>query len=185
VLRNAVLQFGLDPQPRFRWVIEGPTEQAFIRRWAGLRGTNLLDRGVELITLRGVGKLDGERLRTSLEFSRDEEVFVSATVDGDGVDERVRQLRRLASDGLLPAGWTLFAPDFEEANFTLDQLARAATALAQQSRETGEVVISGVEIAAARHEDSTVWDAIGRVARARLAYLTKGERWGQVLANRL
>ena len=37
VFRNVVRQFGLDPQPRFRWVIEGQTEEGFIRRWAESR----------------------------------------------------------------------------------------------------------------------------------------------------
>jgi hypothetical protein len=183
VFRNVVRQFGLDPQPRFRWIIEGATEDGFIRRWAELHGASLIDRGVELITLRSVGEIDGVRLRTILDISRTEEVFVSATVDSDGVRERIRRLQHLASDGLLPAGWSLFDPDFEEANFTIDQLAQAATAFARESPETAQVTITPEEIAGARQEGKPVWDAIERVARGKLSYLNKGERWGQHLAE--
>ena len=63
VFRNVVRQYDLDPQPRVRWFVEGESEIGFIERWAEFCHVNLDRAGIELINLKGVGKLDDPLVR--------------------------------------------------------------------------------------------------------------------------
>lgn len=83
VFRNVVRQYDLDPQPRVRWFVEGETEVGFIERWAELRHVSLDRAGIEVIDLKGIGKLEDPLVRAFLTISRQEEIFVAMTVDGD------------------------------------------------------------------------------------------------------
>ena len=63
VFRNVVRRYDLDPQPRVRWFVEGATEIGFIERWAELRRVSLERAGIELVDLKGVGKLEDPLVR--------------------------------------------------------------------------------------------------------------------------
>ena len=182
VFRNVARQFGVDPQPRVRWLIEGATENGFIRRWAELLRVDLDRAGIELIEVN-IGDLKPKgRGQTLLEVSRDEEVFVVLTIDGDNDPDRPRQLLRFVKQGLLPAGWTLFDRDFEEGNFSLAELAEAANAHAAEARCEMEPVTEA-DIVAARRMNEPVGKTIERLLRARHCYAQKGAEWGRRLAD--
>lgn len=179
VFRNVVRQFHLDPQPRFRWLVEGATEAGFIREWARLHHIDLDRAGIELVLLGSASEITSERATTLLKLSRDEQVFAFASIDSDNDPEHARVLRNLANQQLLPAGWLLFQPDFEEGNFSLGELADAATLLAGMP----EVKISVDDIALGRRVDKPIWDAVGAALRNHFCYASKGENWGRCLAR--
>ena len=132
VFRQVVRQYHLDPQPRFRWLLEGATEEAFVYRFAEHQHLDLTRMGVEIINIHGLGGLEGERVSTYLRISSEEEVFAYVTIDFDKLIKNPRILQKYAGDKLLPAGFKIYEPDFEEANFTLEELAIIANTLAQQ-----------------------------------------------------
>ena len=126
VFRQVVRQFDLDPQPRLRWLIEGETEQEFIYRLAELSRIDLHQWGVEVVSLHGLGGLDSERTRTLLSLSQGEEVFAAMAIDHDGIKKNPGILQTYAKQRLLPAGFKVFTPDFERANFAIEEMAAVA-----------------------------------------------------------
>ena len=131
VKRNVLRAYHLDPAPRMRWFVEGDTEVGFIERYAELAHVDLERAGVELINMKGVGALDGDRIRAFLDISKTEEVFAYITADSDKKPaDRREVLRQYADEGLIPAGFHLFAPDFEAEDFQMSELTEAAHALA-------------------------------------------------------
>ena len=181
VFRRIVRGFDLDPQPRTTWFIEGHTEEAFIRQFAGQQGIDLSRVGVELMNLRGLGGLASDRLRDLLERFRREEVFPYISIDMDGSAEGPRLLRHYARDQLLPAGFRVWEPDFESANFTADELAGVAEDMA---RDHGvSVSISGEDIRREMAASRSGGKAIEAIWRRGKFYRGKGQTWGTYLAN--
>lgn len=122
VFRQVVRQFDLDPQPRLRWLVEGDTECWSILRLAARSGIDLRQWGVEVVSLQGLGGIESDRTRTLLTISQEEEVFVSIMIDYDGIQKNPGILRHYSQQGLVPAGFRVFNPNFEEASFSLQEL---------------------------------------------------------------
>ncbi len=182
VFRNVVRQYDLDPQPRVRWFVEGETEIGFIERWAELRRVSLERAGIELLNLKGVGKLEDPLVRAFLILSQQEEIFVAITVDGDDkVAERRRVLENMSDSGLLPAGYVISEPNFEEHNFSCEVMLSAAGAL---STDIEPVQLSDLETSPIGKgtEFETVRKAYWKL---RTVELSKGIRWGRALADAL
>ena len=91
-------RFGLDPQARLTWFVEGDTEVGFARRLAERQGTTLQHVGIDLLNFHGLGGLSSDRTRLLLEQPTNEEVFAYVTVDRDAQSgtEHLRQLRQYA-----------------------------------------------------------------------------------------
>lgn len=181
VFRNVVRQYDLDPQPRVRWFVEGETEIGFIERWAALRHVSLDRAGIELINLKGVGKLESSIVRAFLTLSQQEEIFVAMTVDGDGqTTERRRVLEKMSDSGLLPGGYTIFDPDFETHNFTLEMLSAASALLADADPVPSSALVTTPGSKNAGH------DIVRKAYWERYAVeIPKGRVWGRALADTL
>lgn len=179
VFRNVVRQYGLDPQPRLRWFVEGETEQGFIERWAGLQLADLDRRGIEVINLVGVGNLESDLVRAFLEVSRREEVFVAITVDEDDSEKRRHALERWRAEGLV-AHFELAQPDFEGHNFSGDLLVDAVN---RQLTADGLPPLTPAEVSSL---DEVNIGALGRLLwETRRTGLAKGKAWGSYLAEAL
>ena len=182
VFRNVVRRYDLDPQPRVRWFVEGATEIGFIERWAELRRVSLERAGIELIDLKGVGKLEDPLVRAFLILSQQEDVFVAMTVDGDDKSaERRRVLENMSDSGLLPAGYAIFEPNFEDHNFSCEMMLSAAGAL---NADIEPVHSSELETSLGGKE--TGFETVSKAYwQLRTVELSKGRSWGRALADAL
>jgi hypothetical protein len=130
VFRRLMRAYELNPQPRVVWFVEGETEMAFVPHWARLQGIDFGRAGIELMNAHGVGGIASKRLRGLLDPHCREEAFAFIWLDRETHADHVRTLRKYAADRLLIAGYRVWHPDFEQANFTLDELAQVANGLA-------------------------------------------------------
>ena len=181
VFRNVVRQYDLDPQPRVRWFVEGESEIGFIERWAEICHVNLDRAGIELINLKGVGKLDDPLVRAILTLSKREEVFVAMTIDADHQGaERRRVLKNLSDSDLLPGGYYIFEPDFETQNFSLEMLSAAAAGLA------GVKQLPPSALEKSPCSKNTGYDVVRKAYWEHYAVeIPKGMAWGEALAETL
>jgi len=182
ILRRIARDFDIDPQPRVTWFVEGETEEACIRRIAARRKLDLGQIGIDLLNLKGLGGLASDRLRSSLQTFQHEEIFPYVSVDHDRVARSRRDLQWHASQRLLPIGYTVWEPDFEAANFSLEELAQIATKMATDGGFPTSISPDDL-----RAEIDTagvpVGKAIEKIWNRMKFYGNKGEQWGQYLAE--
>lgn len=183
VFRRVVREYRLDPQPRFRWFVEGASEFGFIERFAELNGVDPDQAGIETIDLGGIGGVDSPRLRTLLHLSKLEEVFAYVSIDHDGVEKNPGILFHYAEQDLLPAGFRVYDPDFESDNFSFAELAAAATSLVRGQIEP-DFVFTADEIERVMKERKLpVGRAIAKLASEQNLVFDKGKAWGRSLAD--
>lgn len=182
VFRNVVRQYDLDPQARVRWFVEGETEIGFIERWAELRRVSLDRAGIELLNLKGVGKLEDPLVRAFLILSQQEEIFVAMTVDGDDKGaERRRVLENMSVSGLLAAGYVISEPNFEDHNFSIEVMLSAAGAL-----NTDIEPVQSSELETSPSGKGTGFETVRKAYwKLRTVELPKGMGWGRALADAL
>jgi hypothetical protein len=161
-----------------RWYVEGETEY-----YAILEVLNQPSRlGIELVNLRG--NFESEKSNIALKFrdaliedkKRKRFSFVSFDVD---VPANVKTVRRQVEQGNVVGYIAAHTPDFEFANFTVEELVEIAARLDEEAGSPGEPV---------RRAD---WGAV-RTAKAfqkkysdvssRGPATLKGEKWGRALA---
>jgi hypothetical protein len=132
VFRRIVRRFGLDPQAKLAWFVEGDTEVGLAKRLAERQGSTLEHMGIDVMNFHGLGGLRSDRTRLLLDRLKNEEVFAYVVVDRDaqGGNDHIRQLRQYARDDLL-VGFRAWQPDLEDANFTRAELAQIATRVAK------------------------------------------------------
>lgn len=182
VRRRIARHFGVDPQARLTWFVEGDTEVAFLRRMADHLGTELVEGGIELVNLYGLGGLAGRQVRQLLERLRREEVFAFVAVDEDRRGDHLRQLRKMAEEGLVPAGFRVWRPDFETANFTLEELADFAISLASQHGVTVQLGADDIRREMADRRKGAGDAAVALLGKVKV-YVGKGQEWGTALAD--
>lgn len=182
VFRQIVRSFDLDPQARMLWFVEGDTEEAFIRLLAERTHVDLLRAGVDLMNLKGLGGLKSDRFQALLERLQREEVFPYVTADREQRDEHVRLIRNYARNGLLPAGFRIWDPDFEAANFTVQELVAVANIVADRGGVATTMTEDMVTVEMQRRR----WP-IGRTIKHLWGRATfpggKGRLWGEALAD--
>lgn len=177
VLRRILRQYDLDPQSRMTWFAEGDTEVAFLRHYAAGLHADLTKIGVEVMDVEGVGGLDSRRLRLLLERFKREECFTFVSVDADNRGDHLRQLRVYRRDELLSLGWHLFVPNFEAANFTIEELVEAANGLAARSGYDASLTVNALQERMAR-----MHEPVGK-AIEHISSVAKGESWGEALSQ--
>lgn len=182
VFRHVVRQFDLDPQPRLRWLVEGSTEVGFIEEYAKRLHLNLDNSGIEVINLQGLGSLEGERTRTLLRISRQEEIFAYVSIDHDGLDKNPKILSHYAEQGLLIAGFHIHQPNFEEANFTLEELAMAASNYASSPEFSCHITAEDIQLRMSETGFAAA-KAIEGIWQSRTFTEGKGTDWGRCLAE--
>ena len=122
VAENFLRFHGLHYSLRVRWYVEGETEYYAIKSVFGDINT------VEVVNLRGQvieKKGKGLALRDSLIRDIHHHVFSWISLDADKNDN-IRVLRKAAENDELFGAFYVWEPDFEFANFTIDELAAIA-----------------------------------------------------------
>ena len=185
VFRRIIRRYGLDPQARLTWLVEGDTEVGVAVRLAERYGTTLEHVGIDVMNFHGLGGLDSDRTISLLERLKNEEVFVYVSVDRDtqGGDDHMRQLRQYAQRDLL-VGFQAWEPDFEDCNFTRGELAQIATKMAQDQEI--DLLISEDDLEAEVHRNRKhvpVGGAIERLLRRHGCRLWKTAAGGRYLAD--
>lgn len=138
ILRRLLLDYSLDPVYKLLFIVEGESEAEFITSWCEIAGLDLELIGVRLLILEGLPGLNSKTTHQAVEQAKKDKAGIILVVDDDNmntsakVDEWVEKGlldRRLeVSDLERPnrlLGGLVWAPCFEEVNFTLDQLLNA------------------------------------------------------------
>jgi hypothetical protein len=163
--------------------LEGPTEVAFFEALAEHWGVNLHDHGIILYDLKGKDGLDTNQVLSQLlQKFQSHEVFAFAALDEDGGGDHVRILKRLAGRGVLSAGFRIWVPDFESHNFSLDEIALAATRLAKESNPDIEFTVEEI-LNEMNMRSIPAGKAIERLASRKRVRVDKGTDWGKTLAE--
>ncbi len=181
--RRITREYGLDPQARVTWFVEGETEEAFIRELARGWGLDLENSGIYVQNLFGKDRIDANKvLRDVLERLRREEVFAFVALDHDGGGDHIRVLERLAEAGFLPAGYRIWTPDFEAENFSVEELATVANLLASQ--QGVNLTLTGADISCRMAErGEPAGKAVVALLHANQVQGGKGAEWGVALAR--
>lgn len=166
----------LEARPAVRIYCEGDTEVGFAKAYLDLAGVT----GVALVPLRGhLG--DPRGLASEIEQNDRESVFTYVLLDGD-VGKHVSAVRGLADREDFAGGFLVSSPDFELANFTIEELAAAAVRLivgagANGAELTAKIVAAG-PFKSAKEFASAARKIIGmNDGRS----FKKGEAWGEAL----
>ncbi|MGB2695277.1 MAG: hypothetical protein WBD55_08845, partial [Dehalococcoidia bacterium] len=144
----------------------------------------LYKAGIELETLDGYGNVS--KIRQTLQRLRREQRFPYVVIDFES--DGLRQLRRYANDGLLPAEFKHWETDFEEENFSTGELVRVANALARQSGAKVRVTVREVhdrrQANLAKGTDKRIVGLISECFGPEFNFKEqKGAQWGTALAD--
>jgi hypothetical protein len=165
----------LDHSVRLRWYVEGDTELGAIERALGR------NEEIEIVNLRGaVAAAKGKGLSFSENLSNDmrRSVYSWVTLDGDS-DDNLRVVKRAAEKGEMFGMFFVSDPDFEFANFTLDELVEILwDAASENGAEPGEK--QTLEQTAGAKSGKRLFE-LAKPAVPALARVGKGKAWGERL----
>lgn len=187
-LRRLIREHGLDPKSRVTWLVEGDTEEGFIRQYVHRMG---LERSFEFVTIRNFGGDDAfgrviPAIQEDLRADRDEYCFVTLTFDES---PRTRQrIDELVREGLVNFRFSVSNPEFELENFSIDELVHVATQWAAELDKEIEIdevkLMNEVNDRLVRCNEpfdkafNSVLHLSGQIFR-----LQKGSKWGKRLAD--
>ncbi|MBX3071501.1 MAG: hypothetical protein KF883_13435 [Thermomicrobiales bacterium] len=177
--------YGLDPQTKALWLLEGDTEVAFFRRLAELEGLDLDRAGLELLSLGGKDRNSKDKFfRRILQHSRTNGAFTFMALDEESKSNvsHLDDMKKLAEQGLLTAGYMVWRPDFESANFTEEELVDAACQLASSVDPSIEITVDELERRMTEKKEP-VGTAISGILSYKRVYSGKGPEWGESLAD--
>ena len=197
-LKRLTRDFGLDGSYRVFWYVEGETEMAFFTKLAEGFDHDLHELGIRLMNLGGTGRIEQLRAivrkrlknpneveQTAKAFSSDE-VFTFLTIDDDhGISKSVDlpDVQRLFTGGIV-----VWDGDFEEANFTIPELIRAACRISDVEPDA----VNHREIEEEIERQRARMDGTGRRRSFGKAFedavscqlrFSKGAKWGRALAE--
>ncbi len=169
-------EFGLLRGSAVRWYLEGDSEYAAVAELVPDR-----DRyGIELVNLRG--EIAGDRsnaalkLRSLLKEDKRLKRFSMISFDGD-VPNNIKIIRRLIEEDLVVGTVNCHSPDFEFANFSIEELQAAAARIADSQCEKGDDVLKANWSHIRKAKDLA--DAYSELTHGTL----KGAAWGTELAR--
>ncbi len=167
---------GLDYGVRVRWYVEGDTEFGAL--------SSALERvhAIDLVNLRGAVVEKGGKsvaFRDSLRADKRTRTFSMVSVDADRQDV-VRLVNQADRNGEICGNVFFQQPDFEFANFTLDELQEALLIMA---RKTGVPPAGCRKIRPLTRDTKSageLWRALHKKLGAPAGF-SKGAEWGRVL----
>ena len=177
--RHVTLEFGLRTGSAVRWYLEGETEY-FATSWILPRAAA---GGIELVNMRGA--IAAERGNAALKLAdalrQDADVrrFSIISFDGD-VPANVRTIRRLVELERVIGYVSQSSPDFELANFTMEELVEIVARLDEDEGASGDALRRGdwSEVGSGRAFEERYCALSERRPRS-----LKGEQWGVALAR--
>jgi len=138
--------------------------------------------GTQFVNLAGqVLERHGQELRfvESLKADRQQHIFSVVLLDNDRADN-VRAIKKAARDGIFFGRFFISDPDFEFANFTLDEMLDAASEIARRRMTALDTALVNAEIGHVR----TARAFFAALAKNGLSSVGKSEAWGVALMER-
>ena len=180
--RKEVLQgLGLDTATKVRWYVEGETEFGALQSVF----SNPIASGVEIFNLRAALQGKNAAMLIAAYFGADIEAkrftFFSLDTDGRSVCSNGKTLCNLARQDLIVGVVSVSDPDFEFANFTLDELIQVAIEYDREDGFDSRALLEGASwsgVANGKSFDQRYVSLHGGMRRE-----LKGERWGKSLMN--
>ncbi|MEX2244757.1 MAG: hypothetical protein WD716_13045 [Fimbriimonadaceae bacterium] len=127
--KDLLHRMGLDVSVRVYWYVEGQTEVGYLRGALG----GVRDSQVEVVNCKG--KFCGAALDELFEDLRRDiaaERFSLVSADRD-VEDNIKAIQRMAANDLIVGYIPIYEPDFEFANFSIEELVAAAVHLDEHS----------------------------------------------------
>lgn len=179
-LRDFLGIVGLDFGVKVHCYVEGETELGAMRQAVGADGLCSFVNLKGSVVQKG-GK--GVAFADSLAEDARDRVISFVMIDSDQ-EEVVRTLKRAASDRRMHGPFFLNQPDFELANFTIEELLRVAlaTSLAVRFEDAeidGQIPSVLPQIASAKSGK----EFFSLLRQAGVDGVSKGEKWGEALMN--
>jgi len=177
-LRDFVGILGLDFGVKVRCYVEGETELGAFRHAVGLEGQcSFVNLKGNVVQRRGKGVAFADSLAEDMH----DRVISVVVVDADRI-EVVRTLKRAAREKRLHGPFFLSDPDFEIANFNVDELARVALAMHLEARVDDDQVNERLpkllpSVAGAR----SAKELLVLLREAGVSGVGKSEKWGEAL----
>jgi hypothetical protein len=174
-LRDFLGILGLDFGVKVRCYVEGETELGAFRHAVGADGLcSLVNLKGNVVQRQGKGMAFADSLAEDMRHR----IISVVVVDGDRT-EVVRTLRRAASEKRMHGPFFLSDPDFEFANFTVEELLRVAIAMDLEARFDDDEVNERLpevlpSVAGAK-------SAKEFIALTGMHSVGKGEKWGEAL----
>ncbi len=191
-MKSLVRAYGLDPSPRVLWLVEGQTEEAFIRHYTEGMDFDITNSVIiQNHTTDATMKKPTEWLKSNLEAAYKQHQFVTITFD-DSNDIR-RNVDKLKGEHRINLYYTLNKPDFELANFTTGQLVDIMCEWASESIESMQIPKNAkMEIISKFTNESepncgNLIKTFNSVFASHDLHsgIKKGEEWGKKLADHL
>lgn len=169
-------RLGLDYGVRLRWYVEGDTEYHSIGQILG-RYTliDLINLKGNVVAKGGKGVAFRDNLRSDLRTG----VFSFVLLDGDN-DDYIRVVRKAAEDDEICGMFFISDPDFEFANFTLEELTNIIWELAVENGGTPDEKPQLIEAVAGIKSGEEFVKSAGQSVLA-LRNFGKGHIWGERL----
>ena len=186
-LRPLARNYGLDPTIRVLWLVEGATEEAFIRRYAERLGVDI-NHYIRLDNAGGDGALISSTkwMTPRLNAAMKDQCFVTITFD-ESEDSR-RQARILTDRKQINLPYALCRPDFERDNFTTAQLVKVACVWVSESTIVPNIdEVTAIVTKRFQEEKEDFKRAFNSALRELKipSSIHKGEEWGCRLADYL
>jgi hypothetical protein len=175
VRRDFLSSMGLDCGIKTRCYVEGPTELGALASAVGDSA------GTHFVNLAGqVLERHSQTLRfiDALKMDRQTHVFSVVVIDKDRKDN-VRALTKAAREKQFFAPFFLMEPDFEFANFTLDELIEVAAVMAVRQMH----VLDKATARAATSQCKSGTTFLAKLRDANLVTIDKSEAWGKALMD--
>lgn len=172
---------GLDTAVKVRWYVEGETELGALLSVF----RDPIATGVEIFNLRAALQGKNAAMLIAAYFGADIEAkrftFFSLDTDGRSVCSNGKTLCNLARQDLIVGVVSVSDPDFEFANFTLDELIQVAIEYDREDGFDSRALLEGASwsgVANGKSFDQRYVSLHGGMRRE-----LKGERWGKSLMN--
>jgi hypothetical protein len=137
ILRNLVYEYGLDYDYKLLLFLEGETEVNSIPKIAEALGLPFPNVGVRVEKLGGYSEIKPDRIEKLLKYSHSSGIVNYIIIDNHEFTKKyVTQLIEKGNLGVDQEHIKIWEKDFEEDNFSVDELTEAATRLANKEKVT-------------------------------------------------
>lgn len=166
----------LDYNVRLRWYVEGDTELGALRSALGGHSA------IEIINLRGdiiAKRGKGLSFRGSLANDIHRSVYSWVSLDEDA-EHNLRALRKAVEDDEMFGMFFISKPDFEFANFTLDELVEVLWNIAKENGAAGDDKQKLIQHTSNAKTGKKLFD-LAKQVMPELQRVDKGKSWGEKL----
>lgn len=171
-----VRELWLDHSVRLRWYVEGETELGAVESALGdNEDIEIVNLKGDVVAKRGKGLSFRDNLLNDIRRS----VFSWVSLDGD-VEDNLRVLKKAVENDEMFGMFFISEPDFEFANFTLDELVEVLWGIAAENGAEPEEKQPLVEQTSGAKTGKELFKMAKRAVPA-LAKVDKGKAWGERL----